>query len=146
MAKIPEEAYRSHTCLRNSGQIWGGETRCRTGRKRPWSRATLSTDVAELLPGYCSFVFFGLQSQVSACADVRVRMTSGMPSVFVSEATGGARAWHGESNGEYYTPPSAPSCTGRDAQAEVYRAKHAEQTHPNNKTSMDAKIQYEIDL
>ena len=43
-----------------------------------------------LLPGYCSFVFFGLQCQVSACADVRVRMTSGMPSVFVSEATGGA--------------------------------------------------------
>ena len=57
------------------------------------------------------------------------------------------RAWQGEeSNGEYYTPPSAPSCTGRDAQAEVYRAKHAEQTHPNNKTSMDAKIQYKIDL
>jgi hypothetical protein len=27
-----------------------------------------------------------------------------------------------------------------------YRAKHAEQTHPNNKTNMDAKIQYEIDL
>ena len=44
-----------------------------------------------LLPGYCSFVFFGLQCQVSACADVRVRMTSGMPSVFVSEATGGAK-------------------------------------------------------
>ena len=41
-------------------------------------------------------------------------------------------AWQGESNGEYYTPPSAPSCTGRDAQAEVYRAKHAEQTHTNN--------------
>ena len=44
-----------------------------------------------LLPGYCSLVFFGLQCQVSACADVRVRMTSGMPSVFVSEATGGAK-------------------------------------------------------
>ena len=55
-------------------------------------------------------------------------------------------AWQGESNGEYYTPPSAPSCTGRDAQAEVYRARHAEQTHPNNKPSMDAKIQYKIDL
>ena len=47
------------------------------------SAATLSTDVAELLPGYASFVFFGLQCQVSACADVRVRMTSDMPSVFV---------------------------------------------------------------
>ena len=52
-----------------------------------------------LLPGYCSFVFFGLQCQVSACADVRVRMTSGMPSVFVSEATGGAK---GAAGGEQW--------------------------------------------
>jgi hypothetical protein len=36
--------------------------------------------------------------------------------------------------------PDREGCTG------TYSHTHSEQTHPNNKTSMDAKIQYEIDL
>ena len=68
----------------------GRRNKCRTGRKRPWSRATLSTDVAAYFRVTVLLFSLGFNVIVSACADVRVRMTSGMPSVFVSEATGGA--------------------------------------------------------